>query len=117
MPHMTVELGGIDDSTEKIEQLFDRLIEAYSKSDALVPANVKLRANIFDHVRVAGKHGQFVHIGLALMRGPSKEQQSSLSQLLWEAADSSFPEVENISVEIREMEPVTYRKRMPAKGQ
>lgn len=116
MPHITVDLGGGIDAEASMEEFFDCLIEAYSKADALVPENVKLRANIFDKARVAGKPGQFIHINVALMRGPSKEQQAALSQLLWDAAANFFQDVDQISVEVREMEPATYRKRLPAEG-
>ena len=116
MPHITVDFGGIPDTNKIIEDFYGRLVKAYSKSDALVPENVKLRGNIFDCVRVAGKPSQFVHISVALMRGPSKDQQSSLSQLLWDAAADFFPEIEQITVEIREMEPLTYRKRISRAG-
>lgn len=112
MPHIVIDLGGIHAPASKTETFYDCLIEAYSKSDAIVPENVKIRTNHFDPVRVAGKPGQFIHIGVALMRGPSKTQQANLSELLWQAAAKFFPDVDQISVEIREMEPETYRKRL-----
>lgn len=113
MPHIVVEIAGVAEADLFLDRLFDCLIGAYSLSDAIVPENVKLRARTYENVRVAGSPGHFVHITVSLMRGPTKKQQSQLADLLWRAAADFFPDIEQVTIEVREMEPETYRKRIP----
>jgi len=112
MPHILIEHGGdaLADS-EHVEPFLDAMVAIAAKANAITPANVKMRALRHDHVRVAGKVAPFIHVTVSLMSGPSEDDLNQLADLLFDGASTMCPNVEQVTVDIRAMNPVTYRKR------
>jgi len=94
-----------------IDDLFDRLTTAYSTCEAISPQNVKMRAIGVPVARVGGMDQPFVHITIAMMRGVREDLRVELADVMYAAAIACLSTVQNVTLDIREMDPATYRKR------
>ena len=111
MPHITIEHSGLSADDLNIDELFDAIINSYSSCEAITPANVKMRAKGYDTARVAELKAPFIHTSIALMRGPSQNQLQALADAVHGMLCERYKDVAQVTLEIREMEPATYRKR------
>ena len=112
MPHITIEHYGLDASRHSVDTLFDGIIEAYSSSDIITPENVKMRTIHADAARAAGKDQPFVHITIAMTTGPSEAKRAELADKVFNAAATYLSDIRHVTLDIHEMNPVTYRKRI-----
>jgi 5-carboxymethyl-2-hydroxymuconate isomerase len=74
-------------------------------------ADIKVRAMQYDHMRFEGGIDSFLHVTVSLLAGRTDEQKAHLSILLREALGNRFAEVGSISIDVRDMNAVTYKKR------
>ena len=106
-----IEHSATPEIEDKLAQLFSSLITAHSKSPIVPPANVKMRASAYSRYLVAGEVRSFLHIAVAMMEGPSEQEKAELSDLLFNAATGVYPSIGDITLDIRDTNPQTYRKR------
>ncbi len=111
MPHLTIEYSRPALDEARLGELIDALIGVADRSDVIELTNVKLRAIPLDHFRVGANVEPFVHIGVALMAGRPKADLSGLSNQIFDAAADLLPDVDQVTVDIRQTDPDTYRKR------
>ena len=111
MPHITIEHSTELVNKWEIAALFDAIERAYSDSPIISPQNVKMRAISYDHYRVAGGFTPFAHISIAMMAGPSETAKHALADKIFNAACEVLAPVQHVTLDIRDMVPVTYRKR------
>lgn len=57
------------------------------------------------------KSGGFVHVTISLMEGRTLEQKQELTQAMFETLSHALPNVQSLTVDIRDMTRETYRKR------
>jgi len=111
LPHITIEHSAELANKWEIAALFDAIERAYSDSPIISPQNVKMRAISYDHFRVAGSASPFAHISIAMMEGPSETAKQALADKIFSAACEVLAPVRHVTLDIRDMIPVTYRKR------
>jgi 5-carboxymethyl-2-hydroxymuconate isomerase len=111
MPHIVIEYTHIPSVQDAIEGLLDAVIARVKESPIIDIASLKLRATPIHHYRVAGGHDPFIHTTVALMRGKDERSINDLSTDLFRTIASHFPDIHQITVDVREMDPAPYRKR------
>ncbi|MFC3051998.1 5-carboxymethyl-2-hydroxymuconate Delta-isomerase [Kordiimonas pumila] len=112
MPHISVEYARDDDLDCKIEDILDTILEVADQSSVIVLENLKLRAIPCSQYRVSGRKGEaFLHVNVAMMEGPSLSAREELSDALFAALTKLLPDLKQITIDLREMNPRTYRKR------
>jgi len=102
MPHITIEHYGLDASPHSVDTLFD----------GITPENVKMRTIRADAARAAGTDQPFVHITIAMTTGPSEAKRAELADKVFNAAATYLSDIRHVTLDIHEMNPVTYRKRI-----
>lgn len=75
------------------------------------PGDIKVRLNGFSHYRCGATQDDFVHVALYLFAGRSAEQQRSLASATLAALVALLPEVEALSMDVREMPRETFVNR------
>jgi 5-carboxymethyl-2-hydroxymuconate isomerase len=65
--------------------------------------DIKVRLNGFAHYRCGATQDDFVHVALYLFAGRSAEQQRSLASATLAALVALLPDVEALSMDVREM--------------
>ncbi|MBT2370429.1 5-carboxymethyl-2-hydroxymuconate Delta-isomerase [Pseudomonas fluorescens] len=75
------------------------------------PGDIKVRLNSFVHYRCDATQDDFVHVALYLLAGRSAEQQRHLASATLAALVTLLPDVETLSMDVREMSRQTFVTR------
>ncbi|HZU62500.1 MAG TPA: hypothetical protein VFF98_02365 [Novosphingobium sp.] len=111
MPHIVIEYAHTPSAQQAIDGLLDAVIARVRESPIIDIDSLKLRATPIHHYRVGGGHAPFIHTTVALMRGKDARSINELSTDLFRTIASHFPDIQQITVDVREMDPAPYRKR------
>ena len=112
MPHVVIEYARALEHEFSIAEVMEVAFAACARSSVMQPADIKVRAMPFDHVRLEGGVTTFVHVTVSLLAGRAPAQKEHLANLIRQDLARNFPVVESISVDIRDMDPVAYKKRL-----
>lgn len=110
MPHLIIEHSAnlpCDTSA-----LLETIYHAAANSGVMAAADIKVRALPYTSFRLHQYQRQFVHVSCRLLAGRSSQQKIALSEQVRAALVQLLPEVYSISVEIIDMEPESYKKRV-----
>ena len=88
------------------------LHSAAAETGVVAAADLKIRAQAFDDYLVAGEQHSFFHVALYLLAGRSPQQKEKLSVALRGALVALLPDTHSLSVDIRDMDPDAYKKRL-----
>ncbi|MFO2463508.1 5-carboxymethyl-2-hydroxymuconate Delta-isomerase [Pseudomonas sp. 15FMM2] len=75
------------------------------------PGDIKVRLQGFEHYRCGATQDDFIHVALYLFAGRSAEQQRSLASATVAALVQLLPEVEAVSMDVRQMPRETFVNR------
>jgi 5-carboxymethyl-2-hydroxymuconate isomerase len=115
MPHLVIEYsaeGHADDAGLDVVGLMQALHAAAASTGVMQAADIKIRATRYADYLVAGKRDGFCHLSVYLLAGRTPEQKVRLSETLRATMVPLLPETRSLSVDIRDMDPVAYKKRL-----
>ena len=112
MPHLVIEYSQGALSKEAVGHLMAGLAAAAARTRVMKEQDIKVRAQGYGDFLVAGKEDTFVHLSVYLLAGRTPEQKVDLSEQLRHVLIEACPEVVSLSVDIRDMDPVAYKKRL-----
>ena len=112
MPHLVVEYSRGAPGNEDVRRLMARLAESAARTGVMKAEDIKVRAIGYDDFLIAGKQDSFVHLSVYLLAGRTSEQKVKLSEELRQVMTETCPDVISLSVDIRDMDPVAYKKRL-----
>jgi 5-carboxymethyl-2-hydroxymuconate isomerase len=112
VPHLVIEYSKEALDSGEVTRLMERLFAAASQTGVMKPEDIKVRARSYDEFLIAGKRDSFVHLGVYLLAGRTPEQKAALSTQLRRTMVEQCPEVTSLSVDIRDMDPDAYKKRL-----
>jgi len=112
MPHMIIEYssGALDQAA--VTSLMKALSETASGTGVVRAEDIKVRATSYHHFLVAGAEESFIHLSVHLLAGRTPDQKETLSISLRRTMSELCPEVISLSVDIRDMDPAAYKKRL-----
>ncbi len=113
MPHLVIEYskdghGGLLDVSKLMEALHDTAAD----TGAMKAADIKVRATMYSDYLVARQQDGFCHVSVYLLEGRTHAQMIAVSESLRETLAAMLPETKSLSVDIRDMDPIAYRKRL-----
>ncbi|WP_322517302.1 5-carboxymethyl-2-hydroxymuconate Delta-isomerase [Rhodopseudomonas palustris] len=112
MPHLVIDYSGDDLNRDRIAPMMDGLAVAAAATGVMHAADIKVRARGFDDYLVAGRRDSFVHLAVYLLAGRTPEQKEALANALRQTLVEHCPDIVSLSVDIRDMDPVAYKKRL-----
>lgn len=112
MPHFVVEYARRMEETVSLGRVMDITYAAGARSGVMTPSDIKVRAIPYEHFLMADGTGSFLHVTVSLLAGRTVEQKEHLGICVRDDLAAAFPEVGSISVDIRDMDPVAYKKRL-----
>lgn len=112
MPHIVVEHSREGHHPDRIRSLMPALHDAATATGVMKAADVKIRALAYDDYLVAGQRDTFCHVSVYLLEGRAPEQKVALAEALRAALVAQLPETVSLSVDIRDMDAVAYKKRL-----
>jgi 5-carboxymethyl-2-hydroxymuconate isomerase len=112
MPHLVIEYsdGALDRAA--LKELMQSLAETAGQTGVMKPEDVKVRAQSYRDYLIAGKQDSFVHLSVYLLAGRTSEQKEMLSISLRRTMVDLCPDIVSLSVDIRDMDPDAYKKRL-----
>lgn len=112
MPHIVIEYseGALD--RPKLARLMKQLHATASQTGVMKAEDVKIRATGYADFLVAGKPDSFVHLSVYMLAGRTSEQKESLSVRLRQTMVEACPDITSLSVDISDMDPIAYKKRL-----
>ena len=112
MPHFVVEYArGITDDAG-LSQVMGQLVVAGVESGCMQVEDIKVRATPYDDYLLAQPGQTFVHVTISLLAGRSDAVKAGLAEIVRDKLDALLPDVTSISIDIRDMNPVAYKKRL-----
>jgi len=116
MPHFVIEYSCDVERDYDIKKVMQIAFEAGVKSGVMQADDIKVRARPYDHYRLMADGDRFVHVTVFLLAGRTSNQKITVSEMLRSDLSAYLNEITSISVDIRDMNPDCYRKRLLASG-
>ena len=114
MPHIIIEHSTDGHAPFDAAALMRALHEAAAGTGVVQAADLKIRVIAYDDYLVAGQRDNFCHVSLHMLEGRTPEQKVLLSEALRAAMVALLPQTKSLSVDIRDMDAVAYKKRLLA---
>lgn len=112
MPHFVIDYATDVLDTDGVTQLMNAVYQAGCNSGVMLPADIKIRARAFEHYRLVNPGDTFVHVTAYLLAGRTDTQKEYLAVLVRDHLHECLPNVSSLSVDIRDMNPAAYKKRL-----
>ena len=112
MPHFTLEYSRGVERLFDLEAVMASLYEVGATSGVMKPDDIKIRALAYDTYRFEGGIESFLHLTVWMLEGRSDRQKEHLAVRLRDRLDEQCPSVDSISIDVRDMNPVAYKKRL-----
>lgn len=111
MPHIVCHYSATADMPPMRDVML-ALHNAAASTGVVKAEDLKIRALPFSDYLVAGEQRSFFHVALYLLAGRTPEQKERLSTELRQVLASILTQVHSISIDIRDMDPQAYKKRL-----
>ncbi|MCE0780192.1 5-carboxymethyl-2-hydroxymuconate Delta-isomerase [Pseudomonas sp. NMI542_15] len=111
MPHCIIDCPASLAERVGEQTLLAAVHDAIDASGLFKPGDIKARLNTLSHYRCGAGQDDFVHVALYLFAGRSAEQRRSLASAGVAALVGLLPEVEALSMDVREMTRETFVNR------
>ena len=116
MPHIVIEHSTDGHAHFDTPALMRALHDAAAGTGVVQAADLKVRAMAYENYLVAGTRDGFCHVSLYLLEGRTPEQKVMLSEALRAVLVELLPQTQSLSVDIRDMDAVAYKKRVLGSG-
>jgi 5-carboxymethyl-2-hydroxymuconate isomerase len=111
LPHIVCHYSAKEEMPP-IRNILLTLHRAAAATTVVKAEDLKIRAQGFDDYLVAGEARSFFHVSLYLLEGRMSPQKQALSVELRRVLIELLPNIYSISVDIRDMDPEAYKKRL-----
>ena len=108
MPHFVIDCSDKVLKQKSAEEIMQRVSHSANSSSLFAPGDIKVRINPFQNYIVGGEVKDFIHVFANIMEGRTVKQKSLLSKTIVSDLKNMFPDIEVISINIRDFEKATY---------
>jgi 5-carboxymethyl-2-hydroxymuconate isomerase len=112
MPHIVIEHSSDGHGAFDVTALMHALHETAATTGVMQAADIKVRAIGYADYLVAGTRDGFCHVTVSMLEGRTPAQKVALSEALRATLAGLLPETKSLSVDIRDMDTVAYKKRL-----
>jgi 5-carboxymethyl-2-hydroxymuconate isomerase len=115
MPHIVIEYSSDGhDGHFDAPALMAALHDAAAATGVMKAEDIKVRAISYSDYLVARRRDGFCHVSVYLLEGRSAAQKVKLSETLRAEMAARLPRTKSLSVDIRDMDAESYKKRLLA---
>ncbi len=112
MPHFIIEHANALHDGCDIHDALQIVLDCGASMDFIKRDDIKVRLVPYSHILAGDGRTSFIHITVFLLEGRSDALKETLSIALRDVLDKRFSQVQSISIDIRDMNPVCYKKRL-----
>jgi 5-carboxymethyl-2-hydroxymuconate isomerase len=95
-----------------VREILLQLHRAAASTGVVRAEDLKIRAQAFDDYLVGGEQKSFFHVTLYMLAGRTPQQKEALSVEIRKALVELLKDAHSLSVDIRDMDPDAYKKRL-----
>ena len=112
MPHFIIEHGNAFRCQEERKAALELALQCGETSGVMARKDIKARLVSCPDFLAADGCQSFIHITVKLLAGRTSKQKQDLATIIRSAFDQRFGSADSISVDIRDMDPDAYKKRL-----
>ncbi|MEE9314649.1 MAG: 5-carboxymethyl-2-hydroxymuconate isomerase [Rhizobiaceae bacterium] len=112
MPHFIIEHSKVLESQDDIQKALNVVLEVGASSGVMNREDIKVRLHPFEHILHGDGTTSFIHVTVRLLYGRTDEQKEALAVSLRDGLDGAFLKVQCISIDVQDMNPAAYKKRL-----
>ncbi|WP_164870799.1 5-carboxymethyl-2-hydroxymuconate Delta-isomerase [Mesobaculum littorinae] len=112
MPHIVIEHFAALDGVAQGQDLMRAALDAGVGTGLMARDNVKVRLVPVEAALLGDGRESFMHVTVKLLVGRTAAQKAQIAEAVRDAIDTVCPRVAALSVDIRDMDPDSYRKRL-----
>jgi 5-carboxymethyl-2-hydroxymuconate isomerase len=113
VPHILIEHSDtLLRSSSEAQNFMLAIHDCASSVGVMQSTDIKIRMMRYDNFILAGKVDSFCHLIVFLLQGRTTEQKLRLSIALRRTLETWLPSTKSVSVDIRDMDPDSYKKRL-----
>lgn len=114
MPHFVIEYSAPSETSPAIDfaVLMEQLGQAAADTGVMKLEDIKLRSIPFETFRLNDGSQSFLHLTVSLLAGRTPQQKAALALTCRATLVSLCPDINAISVDIRDMDGHAYKKRV-----
>ena len=112
MPHFVIEYSRDVEDQYDIKKVMQIAYESGVQSTVMQAVDIKVRAKPYDHYRMLNDGDSFVHTTVYLLAGRSDEQKEHVAVTLRQNLCGYLANITAVSIDIRDMNPIAYKKRL-----
>lgn len=116
MPHVVIEYSESRLAEDVVHAMMQAAFEVCAGSGIMRAEDVKVRAVPLRNVLLQGGAKSFVHITLSMLAGRTAEQKEALAIALRARLGADYPDIDALSIDVRDMDPIAYKKRLRGAG-
>ncbi|MBU3002902.1 5-carboxymethyl-2-hydroxymuconate Delta-isomerase [Paraglaciecola arctica] len=110
MPHCIIEYSKNLQQTISVDELMTAVHGYVFSSGLFEESSIKIRAIEYAHYQTGLSDMPFVHLTLKILHGRNHQQKKELSYLVAENLKTHFTSPITLSVEVADIEKVSYKK-------
>lgn len=114
MPHFVIDYSRDVEVRFDINKVMQIAHDSGVASGVMQADDIKVRARPYDFYRLMNEGDSFLHVTVFLLDGRTNEQKEHVALILRENLQSLLIDVTSISVDIRDMNRLAYKKRILA---
>lgn len=108
MPHFIIDCSSVLLEKQAPEKIMNTVFEAAKASGLFQPEDIKVRIRPFCYSLGTFSPSEFIHVFGNIMEGRTAEQKNALSEKIVGELNQLFPELNIISMNIRDFEKQGY---------
>ena len=112
MPHFVIEYSRDIEEKYDINKVMQIAYDSGVESGVMQAKDIKVRARPYDHYRILNEGDRFLHISVFLLEGRTDKQKEHVALILRENLQTYLIDVTSISIDIRDMNALAYKKRV-----
>jgi 5-carboxymethyl-2-hydroxymuconate isomerase len=112
MPHFVIEHSEPIEPTPDFAHVMEELCSAAANTGVMHKADIKLRVIPCAQFQLNDGSTSFLHLTVSMLEGRTEGQKEALAIACRQVLVSTCPQIDAISVDIRDMDAVAYKKRV-----
>ncbi len=112
MPHFVIEHAGCLSATAEAQTVMELVLECGASCGFINREDIKVRLTPSEHILFGDGRSSFIHVTVSLLAGRTDKQKESLAISMRASLVDRFSAVQSISIDIRDMNPLSYKKRL-----
>lgn len=112
LPHFVIEYAREIEASYDINKVMQIAFDGGVASGVMQASDIKVRARPYDYYRLINDGDSFLHVTVFLLEGRTNVQKEHVALTLRENLQSYLVDVTSVSIDIRDMNPEAYKKRV-----